>query len=175
VDLAALCSARAWRRRAREELRDAEAADRGRDRRYDVPGLEAWLEVAPGSPLGPGVPGGGVLREDGESHHEWWTRVLRMDVCAYCGMAGGTVDHVEPKASGRPYVHRWSNLVGACGQCNGRKAAKPLLLWLRSRPRRRVHAHDGGASGDPERGVQHRGGGGDSVAHAMTIGRRAAA
>ena len=57
--------------------------------------------------------------------------------CAYCGRTFPapqmTIDHVIPKAqSGK---HRWENTVGACSDCNQRKAdrtpeqARMPLLW----------------------------------------------
>lgn len=62
--------------------------------------------------------------------------MLRADPCAYCGGPGGTVDHVEPRsraARGLGSVHGWTNTVGACGPCNGRKSDHPLLVWLARR------------------------------------------
>lgn len=108
-----------------------------------------YLSDHPGHPLGPGMPLGRALRIDwfnwrtqswrGESHYEWWQRLLRLDPCAYCGREGGTVDHIEPRTplidyrgiSGSP--HSWTNLTGACDRCNSSKGHKNLLLWFRSR------------------------------------------
>jgi hypothetical protein len=102
---------------------------------------EVWLADAPGSPLGAGMPSGRALRMDGESHANWWRRTLRGDPCSYCGRAGGTVDHVVPKATGQRGLEDWVNLVGACPDCNAAKGAKPMVVWLAERrwaaPKRR--------------------------------------
>jgi HNH endonuclease len=90
----------------------------------------------PGHPLGVGMPSGCTLREDGQSHRAAWMMVLRRDPCSYCDNAGGTIDHVEPRS--RPTrlgtrgggAHTWANYVGACTNCNGRKGAASLLLFL---------------------------------------------
>lgn len=99
-----------------------------------------WLDDAtPGHPLGPGMPGGSTLREDGDSHRDAWARVLRGDACSYCAApgAGGTVDHVDPTSRGGSY--RVGNLTGACASCNESKGARTdLLLWMRARSRQRV-------------------------------------
>jgi 5-methylcytosine-specific restriction endonuclease McrA len=97
----------------------------------------AFLRDDPGMPLGAGMPTGGPLREDGESHRSAWLRLLRADPCSYCGGPGGTVDHVEPKRKpvrGLGGAHAWLNLTGACGGCNGTKGDKGLLVWLAARP-----------------------------------------
>jgi 5-methylcytosine-specific restriction endonuclease McrA len=101
--------------------------------------LKTYLRDDAGTPLGHGMPSGRPLRADGEGHHEAWLRLLRLDPCAYCGVpAGGTADHVEPRsratrAPGGAYS--WTNVVGACERCNGRKADRSLLrfLWVRAR------------------------------------------
>lgn len=56
--------------------------------------------------LGPVVSKSGVKRRDG--------------VCAYCGGAPETVDHVQPRSRGG--ASTWQNLVAACIPCNHRKA-----------------------------------------------------
>ena len=91
-----------------------------------------------GSPLGPGMPSGGPLRADGQSHYEAWQALLRRDPCSYCGAAGGcgTVDHVDPRsrsARGIGTVHGWINTVGACARCNGAKRDLGLLTFLHRR------------------------------------------
>lgn len=88
-----------------------------------------------GSPLGAGMPSGGPLRTDGQSHYEAWLALLRRDACSYCGAhgAGGTVDHVDPRSSaprGVGTVHGWINTVGACTRCNGSKRDLGLLVFL---------------------------------------------
>jgi hypothetical protein len=85
-----------------------------------------FLRDDAGSPLGSGMPSGGPLREDGQSHYEAWQALLRRDPCSYCGARGeaGTVDHVDPRsrsARGIGTVHGWINTVGACARCNGAK------------------------------------------------------
>lgn len=101
--------------------------------------LTTYLRDDAGTPLGGGMPSGRPLRTDGERHHDAWLRLLRLDPCAYCGRArGGTVDHVEPRsrtARGLGGAHSWTNVVGACEPCNGRKADRSLLwfLWVRAR------------------------------------------
>lgn len=59
--------------------------------------------------------------------HEW-ARILRNDPCAYCGSPVEAIDHIHPVALGGE--HRWSNLTGACHDCNRRKSAKTLLAFL---------------------------------------------
>lgn len=177
-ELTKWCSARIWKRRERTAVRAAERELA--PEQSDV--LLAWLESAPGSPLGVGMPSGRALREDGESHHEWWCRTLRDDHCTYCGRpSAGTVDHVIPKASGRRFVHRWANLVGSCQSCNGAKAAKPLLdfLLVRARQHDRRARRSVQREQDRERnmrgGVERGEGDGAAVAHATRIGRSRAA
>lgn len=52
-----------------------------------------------------------------------WSRagVLARDrhVCAFCGGAASTVDHVLPRSRGGG--NEWLNTVAACGRCNNRK------------------------------------------------------
>jgi 5-methylcytosine-specific restriction endonuclease McrA len=94
-----------------------------------------FLRDDAGSPLGSGMPSGGPLREDGQSHYEAWQALLRRDPCSYCGARGeaGTVDHVDPRsrsARGIGTVHGWINTVGACARCNGAKRDLGLLVFL---------------------------------------------
>lgn len=92
-----------------------------------------------GTPLGVGYPSGSPLRFDGESHHEAWRRICRVDPCAYCGARwSGTLDHIEPQRGARPArglggVHTWLNYAGACERCNNAKRSRPMLLWLLGR------------------------------------------
>jgi 5-methylcytosine-specific restriction endonuclease McrA len=66
--------------------------------------------------------------------------LLRDDYrCAYCGVRGDartmTVDHVIPRAWGG--TSRWSNLVAACADCNGRKrdrTPEQAQMLLRRKP-----------------------------------------
>lgn len=49
------------------------------------------------------------------------SRLLERDrhVCAYCGKAAATVDHVLPRSRGGD--SSWLNTVAACWKCNNRK------------------------------------------------------
>ncbi len=101
-----------------------------------------------GSPLSSGMPSGGPLREDGQSHYEAWQALLRRDPCSYCGASGasGTVDHVDPRsrpARGIGTVHGWVNTVGACARCNGAKRDVALLVFLYRRRWSGAVAHPG--------------------------------
>lgn len=100
--------------------------------------MSDFLRDDGGSPLGAGMPSGGPLRTDGQSHYEAWQTLLRRDACSYCGEhgPGGTVDHVEPRsrsARGIGTVHGWINTVGACARCNGSKRDLELLVFLHRR------------------------------------------
>lgn len=55
--------------------------------------------------------------------------------CQYCGKAGDTIDHVQPRSKGGR--HEWANVVIACRHCNGRKANMTLdqLGWKLSLPK----------------------------------------
>lgn len=57
--------------------------------------------------------------------------VLRRDnhLCAYCGKAASTIDHVVPRSRGG--VDTWENLVACCLKCNNVKSDKALssLGW----------------------------------------------
>lgn len=57
--------------------------------------------------------------------------VLRRDnhVCAYCGKAAATIDHVFPRSRGGD--SSWENLVACCLRCNNDKGDKTLasLGW----------------------------------------------
>lgn len=57
---------------------------------------------------------------------------LSADICAYCGGPADTVDHIEPV--GRGGENHWSNLTGACQDCNRRKGTRSLLGFLLARP-----------------------------------------
>ena len=97
--------------------------------------MSDFLRDDAGTPLGIGMPSGGSLRADGQSHYEAWQSLLRRDPCAYCGVYGasGTVDHVDPRsraARGVGTVHGWVNTVGACTRCNGAKRDLALLVFL---------------------------------------------
>lgn len=58
--------------------------------------------------------------------------VLRNDPCAYCGGAGGEIDHIEPASAGGG--NEWTNFTSACPTCNRKKNAKPLLTFLLDNP-----------------------------------------
>jgi hypothetical protein len=106
-----------------------------------------YLRDDAGSPLGVGMPSGGPLREDGQSHYEAWQALLRRDPCSYCDASlSGTVDHVDPRsraARGIGTVHGWVNTVGACTRCNGAKRDLGLLTFLHRRRWSGALAHPG--------------------------------
>lgn len=49
--------------------------------------------------------------------------------CVYCGIAAGTLDHIEPVVLGG--LSRRGNLVAACASCNSSKKAKSLDEFLK--------------------------------------------
>lgn len=57
-----------------------------------------------------------------------YVNLITRDPCAYCGGRMEVVDHIEPLS--RSGQHEWDNLTPACGSCNARKSAKPLLQFL---------------------------------------------
>jgi HNH endonuclease len=59
--------------------------------------------------------------------------VLRRDPFSYCGRAGGTVDHIEPRRGRKKFDRPASNLTGACQPCNVAKADQSLLAYLLER------------------------------------------
>lgn len=115
-----------------EPLAPKSFRDRGRViAREDEPATDdRFITSHPGNPLGPGMPLGVTMREDGESHLEAWMRLVREDPCAYCDQPGGTIDHIEPRSLRRRGLHNWTNFAGSCQRCNESKAAKPLLVFL---------------------------------------------
>ena len=58
-----------------------------------------------------------------------WRNILRRDPCAYCGGAGGTIDHITPRALGgsKDSIRNWT---GACLQCNLKRGPRGLLYFL---------------------------------------------
>nr|WP_313812038.1 HNH endonuclease [Glutamicibacter sp.] len=86
-----------------------------------------------------------VRRPYRDMNHVTRRGVLRRDgfMCAYCGKAANTIDHVVPRSRGGQ--NTWENLVAACLSCNSRKADKMLaqLGWrLRVTPHRpRIGGH----------------------------------
>ena len=55
-------------------------------------------------------------------------RVLKKDPCAYCGNAGGTLDHIHPRS--RFGINGWLNYTGSCQLCNSRKGSRSVLEFL---------------------------------------------
>jgi hypothetical protein len=53
---------------------------------------------------------------------------LRRDPCAYCGAAGGEIDHISPRGHGG--ANQWDNTTGACRSCNSSKQTLSLTLGL---------------------------------------------
>jgi hypothetical protein len=104
--------------------------------------MEKFLADEPGTPLGVGMPSGVTLREDGETHHRAWKRIVREDVCAYCDEWGGTLDHIEPRSGATggylvcgavpidQHLHTWLNYAAACEDCNSAKGSTSLLEFL---------------------------------------------
>jgi 5-methylcytosine-specific restriction endonuclease McrA len=63
-------------------------------------------------------------------------------VCAYCGNAAATMDHIVPRSHGGS--HTWENVVAACKSCNHKKAARTpeqAKMPLRFKPTRPRGAH----------------------------------
>jgi 5-methylcytosine-specific restriction endonuclease McrA len=60
-----------------------------------------------------------------------YLRIIRCDLCAYCGGPGGTRDHIVPISEGG--ANHWSNYTGACLTCNIAKSDSPLLTFLLDR------------------------------------------
>jgi 5-methylcytosine-specific restriction endonuclease McrA len=73
-----------------------------------------------------------LLRPDAPEAVSSYRMALRHDPCAYCGSASETIDHIE--AQGEGGRNHWSNLTGACGNCNQRKGTRPLLGFLLAKP-----------------------------------------
>jgi 5-methylcytosine-specific restriction endonuclease McrA len=61
--------------------------------------------------------------------------LMLSDPCAYCTGPGQSWDHIVPFKHGGPKLP--SNFTRACHDCNRVKDAKPLLLFLAERARRR--------------------------------------
>ena len=64
---------------------------------------------------------------------------LKADPCAYCGAAGGQLDHIDAAHNGGG--DGWDNLTGACRGCNlskGRKSLLGALGWRFDTPAIRV-------------------------------------
>lgn len=57
-----------------------------------------------------------------------YVRILEQDPCSYCGQPSEVIDHIDPLAQGGD--HTSDNITASCNRCNGRKLAKPLLLFL---------------------------------------------
>jgi hypothetical protein len=120
---------------------------------------EDFLRDDAGTPLGHGMPTGGPLRADGQSHYEAWQALLRRDPCSYCGARGaaGTIDHVDPRsraARGLGTVHGWTNVAGACARCNGSKRDLELLVFLYRRRWSGHPAHPGRPARTTRRSVR---------------------
>lgn len=117
----------------KRELRELERRFRSRSERLVRVSARTYLDDHGGHPLGRGMPLGAPFRADGESHRDGWMGVVRRDPCAFCGEAGGTVDHIEPKTlpvRGLGGAHCWLNFTGACLSCNGSKARVSMLEML---------------------------------------------
>lgn len=92
----------------------------------------------------------GGIKIGGLTRKSKWRTVVRKDPCAYCGRRmiplshkvdnaslseryarRPTVDHIVPLFAGGP--NEWTNLTGACSECNGRKGTMSLLSALLDR------------------------------------------
>src|SRR5258708_2691071 len=60
--------------------------------------------------------------------------LMRRDgyLCAYCGAAADTIDHVVPRSRGGAHV--WENCVASCTNCNHRKADRLIEQLARTLP-----------------------------------------
>jgi 5-methylcytosine-specific restriction endonuclease McrA len=63
-----------------------------------------------------------------------YREALRRDPCAYCGgptesraFPSGTLDHIDHERRG---LADWTNLIGACADCNAGKGTSSLLGFL---------------------------------------------
>lgn len=57
-----------------------------------------------------------------------WATIVMADPCVYCGQPSEHLDHIQAKAHGGS--NEWTNLTGACADCNVRKGDAPLLIAL---------------------------------------------
>lgn len=60
-----------------------------------------------------------------------YLQVLAGDPCCYCGAPSEHKDHIHPVKLGGGET--WDNFTAACGSCNIRKGAQPLLGYLLNR------------------------------------------
>lgn len=60
-----------------------------------------------------------------------WLSIIEGDPCSYCGAPMEEVDHITPVAKGG--TNEWENYAPACGPCNRRKNATPLVHFLLKR------------------------------------------
>lgn len=70
---------------------------------------------------------------DGPVPASVYTVIVASGLCAYCGAAATTVDHVWPLGRGGP--EHESNLVPACRACNQSKGSRLLTEWHRGAAR----------------------------------------
>lgn len=55
------------------------------------------------------------------------TLLIKQMPCGYCGLEGGTVDHILPVSRGG--VNHWTNMFPACQKCNDSKGTKTPEEW----------------------------------------------
>lgn len=79
---------------------------------------------------------GGPMTRDAIDYLE----IIKGDPCSYCGSPMEHADHIHPIYLGGD--NSWDNFAPACAQCNMRKHAAPLLLFLLTRTRTAESAHD---------------------------------
>jgi 5-methylcytosine-specific restriction endonuclease McrA len=68
-----------------------------------------------------------------------YATIVMADPCVYCGQPAEHLDHINAKARGGS--NEWTNLTGACADCNIRKGDAPLLMALLRRPLRQNQPH----------------------------------
>lgn len=69
-----------------------------------------------------------VVERCSKSDEQAYRDAMRADPCAYCGAAGGDLDHIVPRhAGGR---RTGENETGTCGTCNSRKHTFGVLQFM---------------------------------------------
>lgn len=120
----------------REQAREHQRRRRARDPEGERAKWNAWVRTPAGRAY--------VLKHNGRRRgaydcaatREFAATVLAADPCAYCGEAGGTIDHIDALIDGGGGSD--DNLTGACFDCNRRKNRLPLLQFLLRQRERHV-------------------------------------
>jgi 5-methylcytosine-specific restriction endonuclease McrA len=101
---------------------------KGRPQKYCSHSCYTAAKRAPGHELRQRQKAARTAERARREHHAQQVALLRSDPCAYCGGPGGVVDHIVPRAlDGQD---DWTNMTGACAQCNSYKGTQPLLHSL---------------------------------------------